>query len=119
MTFDPPITEATEFNSVGLLVLDKREQFASADEWARAHLFSTPNSLQYSLQFESYEIIREFDIVEGHATELLVTSGIGTQEYYIVILLETEVIVFFHHDDDRLALEPIFKAMASTFQTVR
>lgn len=102
-----------------MLVLEKREPFASADEWARAHLFSNPDSIQYSLQFESYEIVREFDIGEHRATELTTTSGIGTQGYNIVILLEDKVIVFAHHADDPIAIEPIFKAMASSFEIVR
>lgn len=117
--YQPGVTRE-EFPLIGLHVLANPQRFSSVEAWAEAHLFSSPGSNQYSLNFESYEIVRTLNIAGVQATRLTAVSAYGHKVHNILIPLPdgTRIIMFYYFTDPS-TIEPLFELMASTLELIR
>jgi len=108
-----------DFPLVGLHVVTNPQRL-SINDWAKAHLFSSPNSNQYSLNFESYQIVRTLPIAGIQASRLTTISGEGIKSYVILIpLLNESKIIYIYYHLDPPTIEPFFEVMALTLERTR
>ncbi len=109
-----PLTGEVPF--IGLHVLTNPQRLSAAD-WAKAHLFSSPGSNQYSIQFQSYQIVRTFTVTGNQAARLTTLSGEGVTSYVLLIPLpnESRMIYIYYHIDPP-TIEPLFEVMALTLE---
>ncbi|MBI5879638.1 MAG: hypothetical protein HZB53_18465 [Chloroflexi bacterium] len=105
--------------AINLAVLANPQKFAG-DDWAKAHLFTTPNSVQYTFQFESYQIARTFSVSGIQSTRLTAVSGEGITGHVILIpLLSESKMIYLSYFMDPPALEPLFDAITLTLERTR
>ncbi|MES4787534.1 MAG: hypothetical protein C4294_19035 [Nitrospiraceae bacterium] len=109
-----------EFPLIGLAVITNPQRL-SIDDWARAHVYTPGTSLPYSIQFESYQIVRTLPIAGVQAKRLIVTSAAnGIMSHIISIPLPTELkLIYLHYHIDPPSIEPFFEVMALTLERIR